>query len=104
MNCRENEIEWCRKREDAEIHTFRIAQMERFDNLDDVKQLPREELVRARSMTPSQRLALAIDLFETGCEMMEAGLRSQHPHAAPGEIESMLRHRLRQSRMRKVSA
>lgn len=69
-----------------------------------IKQLRREELARARSMTPSERLTMALDLFEMGCQLMEAGLRSQHPNATSAEIESMLRQRLHRARLRKEFA
>jgi hypothetical protein len=40
--------------------------------------------------TASERLALALDLFEFGVEMMAANLRRRHPEATPEEIERRL--------------
>jgi hypothetical protein len=38
----------------------------------------------------SERLALALDLFEFGMGMMAANLRRRHPEATPEEIERRL--------------
>lgn len=40
--------------------------------------------------TASERLALALDLFEFGFEMMAANLRRRYPDATPQEIERRL--------------
>jgi hypothetical protein len=41
-------------------------------------------------LSPAEKLRLALDLFESGRELMRAQLRSEHPEATPEEIERRL--------------
>ncbi len=51
-----------------------------------------------RQMTGEQRLAIALDLHEMACEIAREGIRRSHPHAAPAEVERLLRQRLELAR------
>lgn len=51
-----------------------------------------------RRMTGEQRLAIALDLHETSCEIAREGIRRQHPEADAAEVERLLRHRLELAR------
>jgi hypothetical protein len=44
----------------------------------------------AEEETASERLALALEMYEFGVEMMAANLRRRHPDASPEEIERRL--------------
>jgi hypothetical protein len=62
---------------------------------DDALQL---QIERYRRMTPEERLRLGLELHEMVCQMSRAGIRSQHPHATPAEVEQELVRRLQMSR------
>jgi hypothetical protein len=47
-----------------------------------------------RLMTGEERLALALELHELSCDVAREGIRRQHPHATPVEVERLLRERL----------
>jgi hypothetical protein len=51
-----------------------------------------------RRMTGEQRLALALDLHEFSCDIAREGIRHQHPHANPAEVEKLLRRRIELAR------
>jgi hypothetical protein len=40
--------------------------------------------------TPAERFRIALDLAETGVELMRSNLRRRHPDAPPEEIERRL--------------
>ena len=44
-----------------------------------------------RSMTPAQKLDLAIQLYYSAKELKEAGLRAQHPNWTEKKIEEKVR-------------
>lgn len=48
------------------------------------------EDVRRPSLTPAERLRIALDLHDAGVEMMRQNLRRLHPDADEGEIERLL--------------
>ena len=54
-----------------------------------------EQIAMYRRMSPGQRLAIALDLHETACDVARAGIRRQRPSAGPEEVEEELRRRLR---------
>jgi len=47
-----------------------------------------------RSMTPEERLNLALRLYELACEVSRCGIRHQHPGATAEEVENLLRERI----------
>jgi len=56
------------------------------------------QIARYRKMSGAQRLAIALDLHETACDIARAGIRRQHPEAGKAEVEEQLRNRLRLAR------
>jgi Rv0078B-related antitoxin len=56
------------------------------------------QLSRYRSMTREERAGIALRLHELACDMARLGIRRQHPEAAPGEVEALLRRRLELAR------
>ena len=57
-----------------------------------------KQLEHYRRMTGEERLALALRLHELACDVAREGIRQQHPHAAPEEVERLLRRRLELAR------
>ncbi len=57
-----------------------------------------KQLARYRAMTREERVALALRLHDLACEMARLGIRRQHPHASPAEVEELLRQRLELAR------
>ena len=49
----------------------------------------------ATELTPAQKLAMALDMFEYGCAVMRENLRRAHPTADDARIEALLRDWLR---------
>jgi hypothetical protein len=60
-----------------------------------IDQIYREKVLRARRMSPEEKLGAAYALFETACEMTKAGIRAQHPAADESRVAELLRERLR---------
>ncbi len=52
-----------------------------------------EEVLRARKMTPEQKLGAGYELFVLGCEIARAGIRAQFPGSTEEEVELHLRRR-----------
>jgi hypothetical protein len=52
-----------------------------------------EKVLRARSMTPEQKLLDGPRLFAFACEASRAGIRAQHPQATPEQVDELLRER-----------
>jgi Rv0078B-related antitoxin len=48
-----------------------------------------------RRMTGEERLAIALRLHELACAIAREGIRHQHPHASPQEVEQHLHRRIR---------
>ena len=44
-----------------------------------------------QSMTPEQKLRIALDLYHSAKELKAAGLRAQHPDWAEEQIQEMVR-------------
>lgn len=57
-----------------------------------------KQIERYRQMTGEQRLAIALELHETSCEIAREGIRRQHPDADAPEVERRLRQRLELAR------
>lgn len=53
-----------------------------------------DKVRRARMASLEQKLAAGPMLFEYACEAARAGIRAQHVHASPEEVEQLLRQRL----------
>jgi hypothetical protein len=51
-----------------------------------------------RRMTPSQRLALAMQMNRSMRELMDSGLRATHPHLSAGERHREIARRIRHAR------
>ncbi len=56
------------------------------------------QLDRYRSMTPEERVRIALGLHELACPMARRGIRRQHPNATPAEVEEWLHRRLELAR------
>jgi hypothetical protein len=56
--------------------------------------LYREGVLRARAMSPEDRLLEGPRLFERACRIMTDGIRHQHPDLDAGGIAAVLRERL----------
>jgi hypothetical protein len=66
--------------------------MESIANLADV--LYREEVARARAMSPEDKLLEGPRLFERACRVMCDGIRHQHPDLDDAGVLALLRGRL----------
>jgi hypothetical protein len=60
----------------------------------------REKILRARQMSPEEKLLGGADLFEMSCEIMKAGIRHQFPDADETRVREILRERLALIRQR----
>ncbi|HSF14534.1 MAG TPA: hypothetical protein VLK65_03165 [Vicinamibacteria bacterium] len=47
------------------------------------------------ALSPAERFRIAMDLFQTGVDLMRQNLKRQHPHATEDQIEELLRAWLR---------
>ena len=56
------------------------------------------QIARYREMTREERVAIALRLHELASEMARVGIRRQHPHATPEEVEDLLRQRMELAR------
>jgi hypothetical protein len=56
--------------------------------------LYREEVARARAMSPEDKLLEGPRLFERACRLMRDGIRHQHPHLDDAGVMALLRARL----------
>ena len=57
-----------------------------------------EQIERYRRMTGEERLKIALDLHELGCNMARASIRHQNPGADEADVERLLRLRLELAR------
>jgi hypothetical protein len=63
-----------------------------------VDQLYREEVERARRMSPQDKFLSGAQLFDYSCRIMTAGIRSQFPDADERRVREILHQRLALSR------
>lgn len=56
--------------------------------------LYREEVARARAMSPEDKLLEGPRLFERACRVMRDGIRHQHPDLDAAGVQALLRVRL----------
>lgn len=61
-------------------------------------QLFREEVLRARAMSPHEKLFAGARLFDRVCRVMLDGIRAQYPTADEEEVQGILRQRLKLAR------
>jgi hypothetical protein len=54
----------------------------------------REEIARARAMSPEEKLLEGPRLFERVCRVMAEGIRHQHPELDDAGVLALLRERL----------
>jgi hypothetical protein len=53
-----------------------------------------EEILRARDMTPEEKILAGPRLFEFACRITADGIRAQFPDASPTELRQILSERL----------
>ena len=56
--------------------------------------LYREEVARARAMSPEDKLLEGPRLFERACRVMRDGIRHRHPELDDAGVQALLRARL----------
>lgn len=54
----------------------------------------RERVLRARRTPPERKFLAGAELFETGCQVMAAGIRHQNPDADERQVREILLQRL----------
>ena len=59
-----------------------------------IDQLYREEILRARKLTPQQRLRAIFEVTKFALRMMRGSLRHHHPEADDAEILRLARERI----------
>lgn len=59
-----------------------------------IDELSREEIARARIMTPEEKLLEGPRLFERACRVMADGIRHQHPDLDEAGVRALLAARL----------
>lgn len=59
-----------------------------------IDQLYREEILRARKMTPQEKLRATFEVTEFALSMMRGSLRHHHPNADDAEILRLGRERI----------
>ena len=64
------------------------------DIADLARQLDREKILRARTMTAAEKFRAGAELFEDACDLTRAGIRSRHPSWDTESIERELLRRL----------
>ena len=52
-------------------------------------------MAEPRSLTPAEKLEIALELFESGVAMMRENLKRQHPSESHAQIEERLRQWIR---------
>ena len=56
--------------------------------------LYREEVARARAMSPADKLLEGPRLFERACRLMADGIRHQHPELDDAGVDALVHERL----------
>jgi Rv0078B-related antitoxin len=67
---------------------------------ENLARLRRERILRARRMTPEQKLTAGPQLFSLAVECMRTGVRLQHPHADDNQVRTLVRERLTRQRLK----
>ena len=63
-----------------------------------IDQLYRERVLRARAMSPEEKLLAGPRLFDIVCRRIAAGVRHEFPDADESRVEEIVRDRLRLAR------
>ena len=63
-----------------------------------IDEIYREKVLRARAMSPEEKLLDGPRLFEMGCEISKSGIRAQYPDADEAEVLRILKDRLKLAR------
>ena len=53
-----------------------------------------KQLQAFRQMTGEQRLALALEMWRTACDVTRAGIRAQHPEFSAAQVEREIARRI----------
>ena len=53
-----------------------------------------KQLHAFRQMTGEQRLALALEMWRTACDVTRAGIRAQHPEFSAAQVEREIARRI----------
>ncbi len=61
-------------------------------------ELYRQQILRARAMTPETKLFEGARLFDRVCRIMADGIRQEYPAADESQVQEVLRQRLRLAR------
>ena len=69
-----------------------------------IDQLYRERVEKARRMSPTEKIAAGIDLFDLTSSIMADGIRYQFPDADDNRVQKILRERLALIRRREEEA
>jgi hypothetical protein len=64
-----------------------------------IEDLYRQEVLRARQMPPEDKLLAGARLFELACQITKSGIRNQFPEADEDAVQSILARRLAWRRM-----
>ena len=67
---------------------------------ENLAQLRRERVERAKKMTPAQKITAGPRLFSLALECMRAGIRLQQPEADESQIQAIIHQRLQKKRRR----
>ncbi len=59
-----------------------------------IEELYREEVVKARAMSPEEKFLAGEELFEYACSITLAGIKFQNPEFSPEECRQELNRRL----------
>jgi len=59
-----------------------------------ISELYREEVIRARRMSPEEKFTAGQELFELACAFTLAGIKADHPEATSEERQQLLRERI----------
>lgn len=59
-----------------------------------IDEIYRDRVLRARRMTPEQKLFAGRELFDFGCTFVRAGIQNQNPGASEERVNELLRERL----------
>lgn len=63
-----------------------------------VDPLEKDDIERAKRMSPEERMRAVFDAVNTGVRIRLAALRAKYPEATEGEIDAKLREWLREER------
>jgi hypothetical protein len=65
-----------------------------------IDEIYRRKVIRARQLTPAQRLLASLEHSDAMVEWMRAGIRHQHPSASEHEVSQILIERINRVRAR----